>query len=158
MPVRIQIADTYKRKVKIELPGSGTEPEEHTITVIYRDLDPEEIQTDEERLRTFMQTLYGLMDQLKQGKQDPEKIEAARSDLQSAEDITPHIDKILVGVEGLEVVGRDGELLEGDALVSFCKRYPRIRQPILKAYADENRDGTSASLGNLLKSARPGPG
>jgi hypothetical protein len=156
MAVRLKIADTYKRKVEIELPGTGTEPEKHTITVTYRDIDPEQLQTDEERLASLMKSLYQLMDQLKSGKQDPATIDPIVEDLKGAESITPKIDAIFVGVEGLEVIGRDDKPLEGDDLVDFCKRYPRIKNAILKKYAEENEAGESAALGNLLRSVKGG--
>lgn len=158
MAVRLKIADTYKRKVEIELPGSGTAPEKHTITVTYRDLDPNQLQSDEERIASLMESLYELMEQLKAGQQDAAKLDPVVQKLKGAESITPKIDAIFVGVEGLEVIGHDDQPLEGDALLDFCKRYPRIKNAILKKYSEENEQGESAALGNLLKSVRRGRG
>lgn len=159
MAVRLKIADTYKRKVKIELPGDGLKPQACEITVIYRDIDPAELETEKEKLSRFIRNLTGMLESLKKGEQDPEQIAQAQKDLEEADSVKAKIDSILVGVEGLEVIGADDQPLEGTALLDFVKRYPRIKDPILKQYADENETGEeTAALGNLLKSARRGRG
>lgn len=159
MAVRLKIADTYKRKVKIPFPGKGTEPEEAEITFIFFDVDPADLETEKEKLSRFIGNLNAMLESLKKGEQNPDQIEKAQQDLEEADSMKAKIDSILAGVEGLEVIGKDGEVLEGDDLLDFVKRYPRTKKAALKLYADENESGEeAAALGNLLKSARRGRG
>lgn len=156
MTVRLKIADTYKREIEIELPGDGLKPEKAKITAVFRDLDPDQLETDQQKINGALETLLKLVKQMRSGKPDPDELAEAEEQVTAAQDITPKIDQILVGVEGLEVEGRDGELLTGKEMVDFVKKYPRIKNPILKKYAEENEEGESAALGNLLKSAASG--
>lgn len=158
MAARLKIADTYKRKVTIELPGSGLKPEKHEITVTFRDLDPDQLQTDQENIQNALQTVLKMIHQLRSGEPDQEELAKAQDQVVAAEGVTTKLEQILVDVEGLEVVGRDGELLQGDELLDFCKRYPRIKTAILKKYDAENETGETAQLGNLLKSGGRGRG
>lgn len=162
MAVRIQIAATYKRHVEVELPGNGLKPEKAKIVAVFNDVDPTELQTDQEKITGALQTLLTLIRNLRNTKANADErddeLASAEQTIENLGSVTPRIDRVLAGVEGLEVLGRDGQPLEGDELLDFVKRYPRFARPIMEVYEKENASDEPAHLGNLLRSAGAGRG
>ena len=160
MAVRIQIAATYKREIQVELPGDGLKPEKKKIVAVFNDLDPAELATDQEKISGALTTLLKLIKSMRTGSAEANDAELAdaESQIEAIGDVTPKIDRVLAGVEGLEVIGRDGQPLQGDELIDFVKRYPRLSRPIMLAWEKENGSAEPAHLGNLLRSVAPGRG
>ena len=157
MSWKLQIASTYEREVEVEIPGTGLEPQKVKITCGFSDVDPEELETEQQKIQRTLQTLLTLIQSMRAGaKPEEDKLQAAEEQIGQAGDITPKLDRVLAYVklpDGALVEGRDGQPIEGHALVEFAKRYPRWREPIRKAWEAENESGEPAHLGNLLSSA-----
>lgn len=158
MAVRIQIAATYKREVEIELPGDGLTPQKAKIVAVFNDVDPAELQSDQEKIQGALQTLLKLIKVMRSGKEHDKDADLTEAEerISGMDQVVPKIDRVLAGVEGLEVVGRDGQPLADEDLLAFVKRYPRISRPIMAAYEKELGSDEPAHLGNLLRSAGGG--
>jgi hypothetical protein len=158
---RLKIASTYKRKVEVEVPGDGLEPMKAQIIVEFRDIDPETLQSDQEKIEAGRDALMKLMHSMRDGAPDEDQVAKAEEDLEGLDEVKPKIDRILVAVElpeGSEVLDSDDNPVTGKALLDFAKKYPRWKKAILKKYAEENEEGETAALGNLLRSGGRGRG
>lgn len=156
---RLQIAGTYKRKVSVPFPGAGTEPEMVEIVAVFNDVDPDEQETEQEKLDRMLALFNTCIRQLRDDKPDVDQLTKADEELAGlrADGVKPLIERVLAGVElpeGVEVIGKDGEPLEGKALLDFAKRYPRWRTRFLEKYNEENGEDGGAALGNSLRSGR----
>lgn len=153
MTVRIKIADTYRREVEMEVPGSGIKPEKAKFIAVLRDVDPFQLQSDRDQLHKAMDMVRRMISAAASG--DTAAMAELQQEMAALNDLTPKIDRYLVGVEQLQVIGHDDQPLSGDDLVEFVKRYPRARKAVMKVIEAEEGSDEPAALGNLLKSAGP---
>lgn len=153
---RIRIGQEYKRTCPVELPGPDLD-ETATIEIVavFRDQSPDELQTVQEQIRDQVKPMLDLIRNLSKGNGAGVDLEQSRKAVESAGDLEPLLERVLVRVEGLEVENADGSEMSADQVREYCLKKPNFRAAIEAKFTEANKHG-AASLGNLLKSAGGG--
>lgn len=172
---RIQIAQEYKRTVSMEMPGEPKEVNgkwtDTTVDIrwiaVFRDLDPEQLQSIQEQIQEQIKPLFGLLRKLTDVQKSLQKgsdvdsqalgetIQESQQAMQSVGDMQPLLDQQFVRAEQLTITDHEGNELGADKVREFVLRHPRYRAALQKVWEKDNEQG-GASLGNLLKSAGAG--
>jgi len=156
---RFKIQDEYKIVCTAELPGAPAEKDgkltnttrELQFIGVFEDLADDEIQSIQEQMTSLLRPVFDLLRKVKTGKLEADEVQEAEQQAEAAAKVVPLIERKLKRIEGLEIEGADGSLLDDEGVRRWALGHPKFRRALEAGFGQLN-DAGGAGLGNLLKS------
>lgn len=137
--MRIKINNTWKTRVEISLPGEGADQfiEAHFVAE-FRELSLSEMRKIEKERRVAGRTLDAA---LSADEPDAEEIERLEDELARADQQL--LERVLVGVHGIELEKADGTVMGSSELLAYAKDHTSFMLPIVSAFSERVQKAAS---------------